>query len=113
MCSIYLIECSLQNLGEGNIISVKIKPITSITSVVAIAKMRLPAPETEDLVLFWGKVLKHLFLRLRGRQSNKGSKRRRIPESEGVTQLPEKHSKKKYWKNLELPLNANIGYDTF
>ena len=53
MCSIYLIECALQNLGEGNIISVKIEPITSITSVFAIAKMmRLPAPETEDLVLF-------------------------------------------------------------
>ena len=52
MCSLYLIECALQNLGEGNIISVKIKPITSITSVVAIAEMRLPAPETEDLVLF-------------------------------------------------------------
>ena len=46
MCSIYLIECALQNLGEGNIISVKIKP------VFAKAKMRLPAPETEDLVLF-------------------------------------------------------------
>ena len=52
MCFMYLIECALQNLGEGNIISVKIKPITSITSFVAIAKMRLPAPETEDLVLF-------------------------------------------------------------
>ena len=46
MCSIYLIECALQNLGEGNITSVKIKP------VFAIAKMRLPAPETEDLMLF-------------------------------------------------------------
>ena len=65
MCFMYLIECALQNLGEGNIISVKIKPITSITSVVAIAEMRLPAPETEDLVLFWGKVLKYLFLRPR------------------------------------------------
>ena len=104
MCSIYLIECALQNLGEGNIISVKIKPITSF---VAVAKMRLPAPETEDLVLFWGKVLKHLFLRLRGRQSNKGSKRRRIPESEGVTQLPEKHSKNKtgrIWSYLSMPI---------
>ena len=49
MCFMYLIECALQNLGEGNIISVKIKPITSF---VAVAKMRLPAPETEDLVLF-------------------------------------------------------------
>ena len=101
MCSIYLIECALQNLGEGNIISVKIKP------VFAIAKMRLPAPETEDLVLFWGKVLKYLFLRLCGRQSNKGSKRRRIPESEGVTQLPEKHSKNntgRMWSYLSMPI---------